>query len=153
MPGMPANLSKSLLYAIMKRMGEQRARLPELIDSADFLDLLSGIPLGDDEKILYVGRHLDHLIGEGYLREFGTSGISVKKIVKLTNLGEKFVQPELADFGQQELLPEVVGSLEKQILTYPAEKRDGFLLELREAMAKNSAELIAKIHWLKACPD
>jgi hypothetical protein len=56
------------------------------------------------------------------------------------------VQPELAEFGRQPMLPQVVKSLEDQIqvLTYPQEQKDGMLYALREAIAKQAPDGIAK---------
>jgi hypothetical protein len=58
-----------------------------------------------------------------------------------------FVQPELAEFGQAPLLPRVVKSLEDQIqiLTYPQGEKDGMLFKVREAVAKQAPDLIAKV--------
>ena len=60
--------------------------------------------------------------------------------------GQKFVQPELAEFGQKAMLPQVLESIEKsvQVLTYPEEEKSGMLFRLREAVAKQAPDLIAK---------
>ena len=58
-----------------------------------------------------------------------------------------FLQPELAEFGQRPMLPQVVESIERRIavLTYPEEEKNGMLYRLREAIAKGAPELIAEV--------
>ena len=65
--------------------------------------------------------------------------------IRLTATGQHFVQPELAEFGQDPMLPRVVQSIEKEILTYPEQSRGAFLFKLRESIAQNSPELVAKL--------
>lgn len=144
---MPSDLRMNLLMGIMRRLGERRALYSELTDTRDFLDLVPDVSQseGEESAFFYLDRHLVFLINEGYLTTVGSATFEGTRIVRLTNQGEKFVQPELAEFGVQPLLPEIVKSIENQILTYPAEKRDGFLFELRQAMAKNRAEMVAKL--------
>jgi hypothetical protein len=62
-------------------------------------------------------------------------------LIRLTNLGERFVQPELADFGQP-VLQTIVKTFEDQIniLTYPEEDKESLKLKLREAVAKKLPE-------------
>jgi hypothetical protein len=57
------------------------------------------------------------------------------------------VQPELAEFGKEPMLPQVVKSLEDQfqLLTYPQEGKNKLLYRLREAVAKQGPDLMAKI--------
>ena len=92
----------------------------------------------------YVNRHLSFLEQEGYIRigakldetEFGG--------IDLTAQGQKFVQPQLAEFGQGSMMPQIVKSLEKEILTYPSAESDGLLFNLREAVAKQAPDLLVK---------
>ena len=95
---------------------------------------------------IYVDDHLEFLQGRSYL-ELGRPTLSVQvRSVKLTTKGVMFVQPELADFGERSVLPEVAKSLEKQIdvLTYPPGEKEGLLFNLREAFVKNAPDLIVK---------
>jgi hypothetical protein len=143
---MPTDLQVSLLMGIMRKLGDRRNLVSELTDTKDFWDLVPELWKSDaDSALFYLDRHLVFLIGEGYVSQMGSGNFDGLKIVRLTNRGEKFVQPELAEFGSQPLLPEVVRSIESEILTYPPEKRDGFLFELRRAIAQNRADLAAKL--------
>lgn len=90
----------------------------------------------------HLDRHVNFLEEERHLK---TEPSGVWRSVRLTSKGQKFVQPELAEFGQQPMLPDVVKSLEKQILTYPEEDNAGMLYRLREAVAKNAPDLFAKV--------
>jgi hypothetical protein len=144
---MPADLRMQVLMGIMRRMGERRDLHSELTDTRDFLDLVPDVveSAGEDGALFYLGRHLSFLINEGYLSRMGSDTFGGLTVVRLTNQGEKFVQPELTEFGSRPFLPDVVNSVEKQILSYPAEKRDSFLFELRDAIARNRAEIAAKL--------
>jgi hypothetical protein len=57
------------------------------------------------------------------------------------------VQSELAEFGKEPMLPQVVKSLEDQfqVLTYPQEDKNKLLYRLREAVAKQGPDLMVKI--------
>jgi hypothetical protein len=67
--------------------------------------------------------------------------------IDITANGNIFVQPELAEFGNEPLLPQVVKSIERQIevLTYPQEQKDNMRFRLREALAKQAPDFIAKV--------
>ena len=58
-----------------------------------------------------------------------------------------FLQPELAAFGNQSLLPDVIKALEERIqaLTYPEEEKEGLLYRMREAVARQRGDFIVKI--------
>ena len=139
-----ADLDPKLLNGIMKRMGELRANYPELIDQNDLFDLVNDIAQSDgaEQAFWYLGRHIQYLIGDGYLQEIGGRSLGGNRLVKLTNLGERFVQPELADFGQP-VLKTIVTTFEDQIniLTYPEEDKESLKLKLREAIAKKIPDL------------
>lgn len=143
MPG----LDKSLLYKIMRRVGEIESDLPNLAQSVDFLDL-TGKTLEQSElkDFLYIDRHLVFLEQCGFL-SLGSSTLDGRRGVRLTHLGNMFIQPELSDFGNQTLLPDIISELEQRIqtLTYPEEEKNGLLYKLREAIAKQSPDLIVKI--------
>ncbi len=92
----------------------------------------------------YLHRHVEFLRDIGFLK---TSPAGVYMGIRMTPKGQMFVQPELAEFGQQPMLPQVVKSLENQIqiLSYPQQEKDGMLYRLREAIAKQGPDLIAKV--------
>jgi hypothetical protein len=58
-----------------------------------------------------------------------------------------FLQPELAEFVNASLLPDIIKAIEERIqtLTYPEEEKTGLLYRVREAIAKQSGDLIVKI--------
>ena len=140
----PEDLNPKLLNGIMKRMGELRARYPELTDLNDLFDLVNDIFQSDggEQAYFYLGRHVTYLINDGYLTEIGGATLGGNRIIRLTNFGERFVQPELADFGQP-MLKTIVKTYEDQIdiLTYPEEDKESLKLNLREAIAKKVPEL------------
>jgi hypothetical protein len=142
---MPADLQMSVLLGIMQRMRELRDSYPQLINWRDFLDLVSGVSQleGEQKAFHYLDRHVTYLKNEGYLATVDSGA----GIVRLTNQGEKFVQPELADFGKEPLLPKIVQSIEDRIaiLTYPQEEKDGMRFRLREAITTQAPDFAAKV--------
>jgi hypothetical protein len=58
-----------------------------------------------------------------------------------------FLQPELAEFGNESLLPDIIKAVEERIqtLTYPQEEKEGLLYRLREAAAKQGGDALVKI--------
>ncbi len=141
-----AGLDKSLLYKIMRRVGEIEDDHPNLADSTDFLTLIDK-PLDQAElkDMLYIDKHLVFLEQCGYL-SLGSPTYDGKRGVRLTALGQMFLQPELAEFGNTSLLPDIIKALEERIqtLTYPEEEKNGLLYRMREAITKQSGELIVK---------
>lgn len=142
------DLDIALLYAIMARAGAMRGRKPEDIGIDELLDLVPPWE-GDEEKRaarLCLDRHLRHLQAREFIyyhptaAEYGASSFRIK--IK----GELFVQPALAEFGQEPLLPQVVKSLEEsvRVSTYPEEEKSGMLFRLRDAIAKQAPDVIAK---------
>jgi hypothetical protein len=134
-------LDIGLLLKIMKSVGESRDRGDPMftISTGHLMDLVpaqvgSGEaapePLGQTRRLPSRG---------GYL---ATSPAGIYRWLRLTVKAQKFVQPELAEFVRQPMLPQVVKSLEEQIqvLTYAQEQKDGMLYRLREAIAKRRME-------------
>lgn len=146
---MPARLSLALLYRIMEELGQLRDRAPQLIHADELGDLVedTGEMANSDERLMYLKRHLDYLEEAGYLRiGFRTLG-GLYGNLKLTVQGQMFVQPELAQFGQQAMLPQVVDCIEDriQVLTYPQEEKDGMIYRLRDALAKQAPDMFVKL--------
>lgn len=143
MPG----LDKSLLYKVMRRVEEIESDSSNLADTTDFLEFI-GKPLHEAKlnDMSYIDKHLVFLEQCGYLK-LSAPTYQVKRCINLTALGRIFLQPELADFTNKSFLPDIIGALEEQIqtLNYPVEERDGLLYRLRDAVAKNTPEVIAKI--------
>ena len=143
------DLDVSLLYAIMARAGEMRGRRPEHAGIDELLDLLPPCETHEEKRETrrHLDRHLMHLRSREFIyydainAEWG--GAKFKIIIK----GELFVQPELAEFGREPLLPQVVKSLEESIhiLTYPEEEKNGMLFRLRDAISKQAPDVIAKV--------
>jgi hypothetical protein len=140
------DLDVGLLWKIMKTVGESRAERSSVfsITTGEVMDLV--LPeIGDGvEALNYLDRHVEFLRDERYLT---TGPAGIYQSIRLTAKGQKFVQPELAEFGRASMLPAVVKSLEDQIeiLTYPPGEKEGLLFNLREAVARNTPELIAKM--------
>jgi|ERR1700730_1634332 hypothetical protein len=143
---MPVNLQTGLLLRIMEYLGEHRDVYPNWVTTPDLLPLVEELvgSEGAEKALCYLDRHSVFLMQLGYLQT-GTATLGARRALRLTAQGEMFVQPDLAEFGKEPLLPQVVKSIEGQILSYPEDKRDGFLFELRDAIARNRADFIAKL--------
>ena len=145
---MPAGLQLSLLYKIMGRSGELREESFDFLRNSDLYNLVSDYVQqnGEQKAQQLLNRHLVHLSDRGYVR-LGPPTSEGFRAIWLTADGEMFLQPELAEFGQRPMLPQVVESIERRIavLTYPEDEKNGMLYRLREAIAKRAPELIAKV--------
>jgi hypothetical protein len=142
------DLDLGLLYRIMERLGELRERGNSVwapISTADCMDLVRGDGVTGTQSLDRLLLHVGFLRDVGLVKIPGQAGVHTK--LQLTGKGQIFVQPELAEFGQQPILPQVVKSLEDQlqILTYPQEEKDGMLYRLRDAVSKQAPDLIAKV--------
>jgi len=136
-----------LLFKIMRRLGELRSERLGFTTSDRLFELTDRGDRTESEIASYIDAHLEFLRGRGYV-ELGDPTMFIRvRTVTLTTEGVIFVQPELADFGQRSVLPDVAKSLEKQIeiLTYPSGESEGLLFNLRDAIARNAPDLIAKI--------
>jgi hypothetical protein len=135
-----------LLLSIMKRLGESR----EEYDWLHTRDLVSLIPVerqkpDPKEDTVMLDGYLRFLEQKGYV-ELGTPMIAdLNRTVRLTAAGEIFVQPELAQIDNPSILPQLIEAIERQVLTYPEVERDGFLFKLKDAIARNSPDLMAKL--------
>ena len=144
------NLDVSLLYRILSRVGEFREEHPSFLQTVDILDLVPEVVKqhGEQKALFYLERHVMHLQERGYLRSTTPSlrGTGLR-VLQLSSQGEMFVQPELAEFGSEPLLPQVMKSLERdiQVLTYPEAEKEGMFYRLREAMASQAPDVIAKV--------
>jgi hypothetical protein len=145
---MPANLETSLLYKIMKYLGEHRDVYPNWVNNTELLFLVSELVKSDgpDRALFYVDRHCVFLQDQGFLKA-GTPTLMGHRMLRLSTKGEMFVRPDLAEFGTTPLLPQVVQSLEKsiQMLSYPEEEKNGMLFRLHAAMAERAPDFIAKV--------
>ena len=144
------DLDISLLYKIMMRAGEFRGRKSEYAELNELLDLLPPCKNAEEtrEARLYLHRHLVHLREREFI--YYTRPVAPEvgcDLFRMRIKGELFVQPELAEFGKRSLLPQVVKSIEEQVevLTYPEEEKKGMLFKLREAIAKQAPDVIAKV--------
>jgi hypothetical protein len=141
-----SDLDSGLLLKIMARLGEFRGERPGYrLQTGELMDI---VPQKVGTGLLVALDHLDRHVD--FLRDIGLLSVrqaGVWRSLQLTAKGQMFVQPELAEFGHQALLPQVVKSLEDQIqvLTYPQEEKDGMLYRLREAIAKQTPDIIAKV--------
>jgi hypothetical protein len=110
------------------------------------LDLIPEFVAANTEQkaLQYLDRHLVHLSERDFVK-IGTVTMGSSRTIRLTAQGEMFVQPELAEFGSEPLLPQVVQAIEQQILTYPEDRRSRFPFDLRAAIARNGPDLIARL--------
>lgn len=140
------DLDIGLLWKIMTRLGQFRGQGNPLFlpHTGEFMDLVISEERNGLVALNHLNRHVDFLKEEGLLT---TSPAGIYQALRLTVKGQKFVQPELAAFGSQPMLPQVVKSMEDRIevLTYPQEEKDGMLYRLREAVSKQAPEVIAKV--------
>jgi hypothetical protein len=145
---MRSDLDKSLLYAIMRRMGELRSEFPNLTTTIDLFDLVKNNEElgGEEQAFFYLDRHVRFLGDLNYLVLGRPTMQTGDRVINLTAQGQMFVQPELAEFGHESLLPEIIKTLERkiQVLTYPEVEKNGLLFKIREAVATQTPELIMK---------
>lgn len=145
---MPANLDPNLLLKIMQYLGDHRDVYPNWVSTTDLLSLTSEMVKteGGNCTLNYIDRHCVFLQSQGFLQA-GTPTMSSHRVLRLTAEGDMFVQPDLAEFGAAPLLPQVVESLERsmQVLSYPEEEKNRMLFRLREAIATQAPEVIAKV--------
>ena len=142
MPG----IDKSLLYRIMRRVGEIENDIPNLAQSTDLLMLIDkSLDKAEFKDMLYIDKHLAFLDQCGFL-SLGSPTYDMKRGIRLTAHGNIFLQPELAEFTNTSILPDIIDALENRIktLTYPEEDKNGLLFQVREAFTKQKGELVVK---------
>ena len=142
-----------VLYRIMDRLKSIGSKFPGFAMSQDLLDLLDCLSpngqaavLPGRESYFQLNRYLHFLEQEGYLAlDSGSMGGNYYNI-KLTSHGQKFVQPELAEFGRAPMLPQVVNYIENRIdiSARPEEEKAGMLVKLRDAMVSGATDVLAK---------
>jgi hypothetical protein len=146
-------LSLQVLTKIMSRLHELQENLGSIVRTDDLADLIPQsirLPASTRSEVtrrnIYIDRHLQFLEQRG-LVVLGQPTYDLVRTVEFSVDGWVFVQPELADFGRAPILPEVVKALEDKIqtLTYPPEEKAGMLFNLREAIAKQAPDIIAKV--------
>jgi hypothetical protein len=122
------DLDTSLLHRIMVRLGELRDKPPANPPcEGDLMDLVrEGWPSGAS-ALSHLQRHTEYLKEKGLLRV--VPGAPLNRVLKLTDRGQAYVQPDLAEFAEKPMLPAVVKSVEDRIavLTYaePEKRRYG----------------------------
>ena len=145
---MPADLSVSLLYRIMARLGELRDVPPSRVSTVQLEHLVdSGLHFADDiQRRLYIHRHLEFLRDCGYLHPYNTTIGEVAHGLKLSADGQAFVQPELAEFGRS-VLPTIVNYVEQkiEISSVPSEQKQSWKFKLREAVVDRAIDAIVDL--------
>jgi hypothetical protein len=143
------DLNVSLLWKVISSVADFRDEFPSLLQTRDLLSLVPDVvsDLGEQKALFYLERHVIFLQDEGYLLPAPSLPGTGLRVLRLSTKGAKFVQPELAEFGEHPMLPMVVKSLEEKIsvLTYPEEEKNKLLYSLRGAVADRGADLIAKV--------
>jgi hypothetical protein len=91
----------------------------------------------------YLQRHTDYLSDKGFLKI--VPGGPLYRVLKLSAKGQTYVQPELSEFGEKQILPAVVRGFEDRlaVLTYLDDEREGMLHRLR-ALAEHAPDLLVK---------
>jgi hypothetical protein len=139
------DLELSLLHQIMIRLGELREHRNAWnpVSEGDLFDLVRAA--NGMKALNHLQRHVDYL-SERRLLTIPSAGGTYRNL-KLTAKGQSYVQPELAEFAEKPMLPDVVKSLENKIavLTYPEPEKASMIQSLRQAVADKAPELIAKV--------
>jgi hypothetical protein len=138
-----------LLLEIMRRVGEFREEYPNLLQTIDLLDLVPEVfqRQGETGALFYLQKHALYLRDEGYLKHGASLPGTGRMVLELTPSGERFVQPELAEFGKEPMLPQIVNLIENriEISHQSSEEKAGQKFKLREALASGATDLIAKV--------
>ena len=144
-----SDLDMSLLYRMMRQLGQLRALPVNQINTSTFEPLTEKRWMSEryDERNRYLNRHLEFLQQSGFVSVKAKLGDQDWAGIALTLSGQTFVQPELADFGREPLLPEVVKSIEEQIhaLTQPPQEKETLLFKLRAAISQHAPDLVVKL--------
>lgn len=140
------DLDISLLHSIMTRLGELRERSLSQwnpVSEGEFMDLMIGST--GQAALNQLQQHTEYLRGKGLLKIPRFAG--VYRVLELTDKGQTYVQPELADFGDGQMLSAVVKGLEDKIavLSYPEPEKTGMLHRMREALAEKAPDLLVKV--------
>ena len=139
------DLDMTLLHEIMLELVTLRER-PAMNPpcEGDLMRLVRNEIQPGTAALDYIQRHTSYLadirllkIGQGM----------IYRVLRLTDKGQTYVQPELAEFGENSMLPAVLKSVEERvaILTYPEPDKQSIIHELRKAVADKAPDLIAKI--------
>lgn len=143
----PGDRDFRLLLAIMKYLGEKRD-IHGWVETRDLVDLIPSERRNPD-------RQRDTIMLDGYLRFLEQTGYvelgrpvleDLNRTIRLTAGGERFVQPELAQIDDPQMLSQMVEAMERQILTYQDEgAREKYLFQFREAAANKLPDVIVKL--------
>lgn len=141
----PSSLDAALLVRILNRLGAARGS-EHFTETRELFDL---VPHLSDKKeaCRYLQRHTKFLRDCDLIHRGTPIPEYCIEYISLTSKGEMFIQPELANFSNQELWPEVMKALEDsvQVLSYPDEEKQNMLFRLRDALAKQVPDVIAKV--------
>jgi DNA-binding MarR family transcriptional regulator len=146
------DLDVGLLYRLVRKIAEFRA-VPLAVTLAAIGSAQLEAVLDEywstksfGERRRHLNRHLDFLELAGFISIKARLDDRERAGIALTLAGHKFVQPELAEFGQAPLLPEVVKSIEQELqaLTRPIEEKETLLFKLHEAVSKHAPDLVVK---------
>ena len=136
--GIPLDLDPTLLRKMMRKLKELTAQTSRPSTEA-CLDLVSDAEGMDPEELQeYVNKHADFLADEGYVR-LGERLAGEPITFHLKSKGRMFLQPELAEFGQASMLPDVIMELQKSVdqLTIPESEKDNFMFRVRKAFVEH----------------
>jgi hypothetical protein len=143
------DMDTKLLLKIMQRVGEFREEYPRLLQTLDLVEMVPDVfqQKGHNGALCYLEKHAIYLRDEGYLHHRASLAGTGIMVLQLTPQGERFVQPELAEFGREPMLPQIVNQIENriEISHQSSEEKAGQKFKLREALASGAVDLIAKV--------
>jgi hypothetical protein len=140
------DLNVTLLHLILMKLGELRTRPPLNPPSeGDLIGLVLPDPSLYEERLDRLQRHTEYLKDKSLVKIFQPAGVF--RVLRLTEKGQSYVQPELSEFAEKPMLPAIVKNVEEQIavLTYPEPEKAGMVHALRQAVADKAPEVVAKI--------
>ncbi|MGB2677571.1 MAG: hypothetical protein WAN12_10870 [Candidatus Acidiferrum sp.] len=140
------DLDTALLHRIMVVLGTLRER-PSMNPpcEGDLMHLIRDEIQPGTAALDHIQRHTSYLADVRLVKLI--AGGMVYRNLRLTDKGQIYVQPELAEFGEKSMLPAVLKSVEERVavLTYPEPQKQGMIHELRKAVAEKAPDLIAKV--------
>jgi hypothetical protein len=131
----------------MIRIGELREKVTPMNPTSEghLMPLMRETEFPNGPAALnHLQKHIDFLADRQLLK---IAAGSVYRSLRLTEKGQTYVQPELAEFGDRPMLPDVVKKLEEKIavLSYPEPEKTGMIQSLRQAVSEKAPDLIAKV--------
>lgn len=143
------DLDFGLLLEIMGKLGELRHVYPNLVTTSDLVPVISDESRSSNQRknLHFLERHLIHLEQRGYVQLGRPTVDTGDRWIRLTAAGEIFVQPQLAEFGNQPATREVVNYIltKIEISAQAPEEKASWSYKIRSAAAEQVTDLLAKV--------